>query len=68
MFLSACATRSITTTPSGLKCEGRFVPEEYASKFARGGDDDTLRWIRPGIDFAEYHKVMVDNAREKGRP
>ncbi len=55
MFLSACST-----TSTGPKYEGVFVPKEYASKFERGADEHTLRWFRPGVDFTKYNKCMVD--------
>jgi hypothetical protein len=55
MALAGCAAKS---TP--IKYEGVFVPKEYEDKFVPGGDEHTLRWIRPGYDFAKYNKFMVD--------
>lgn len=54
MFLAACAT----TTPT---YEGVFVPKEYVNKFTPGPEGKAkLRWIREGVDFNKYDKVMVD--------
>lgn len=54
MFLAACAT----TAP---KYEGVFVPTEYVDKFEPGPEGGAkLRWLRPGVDFAKYNKIMVD--------
>jgi hypothetical protein len=44
---------------SGLKYEGVFVPKDYVNKFEQS-DEHTLRWMRPGYDFAKYNKFMVD--------
>jgi hypothetical protein len=54
MVLAACAT-----TP---KYQGVFLPKEYADQLEPGekGTTGSLRWIRPGVDFAKYNKVMVD--------
>jgi hypothetical protein len=54
MALVGCAT---TSAP---KYEGVFVPKELADKFEPGIDAQSLRWIKPGVDFSKYHKVMVD--------
>ncbi|HXY53790.1 MAG TPA: DUF3313 domain-containing protein [Nitrospirota bacterium] len=54
MFLAGCAT----TTP--IKYDGVFVPKELVHKFGPGADEHTLSWIRPGVDFSKYKKVMVD--------
>ena len=55
MVLAGCATKSVP-----LKYEGVFVPKDYASKFERGQDEYTLRWMKPGYDFTKYNKFMVD--------
>ena len=53
MFLAACAT-----TP---KYEGVFVPKEYEEQFKPGPEGGAkLAYIRPGVDFSKYKKVMVD--------
>jgi hypothetical protein len=54
MVLTACAGKS------GLKYDGVFVPKEFVEKFEPGADEHTLRWMRPGYDFAKYNKFMVD--------
>jgi len=54
IFLAACAT----TAP---KYEGVFVPKEYADKFQPVHDGAAkLRWIKEGVDFSKFNKVMVD--------
>jgi hypothetical protein len=55
MVLAGCATTTATK-----KYEGTFVPEEYVSKFEPGTLPHTMHWIRPGVDFSKYHKMMVD--------
>jgi len=53
ILLNACAT---TSTYQGV-----FVPKEYVDKFEPGPEGGVkLRWIKEGVDFAKYKKVMVD--------
>lgn len=52
MFLVACAS-----TP---KYQGVFVPKEYVSRFEPGQEKNSLRWVKPGVDFTKYNKCMVD--------
>jgi hypothetical protein len=53
MFLASCAT----TVPPKTGFLG-----EYAKKLgpAPEGGIAKLRWLKPGVDFAKYKKVMVD--------
>jgi hypothetical protein len=54
MFLAACAT-------TGPKYGGVFVPKEYEERFKPGPEGGAkLVWIKPGVDFSKYKKVMVD--------
>ncbi len=53
MLLAACAT-----TP---KYEGVFVPKEYVDRFQPGPEGGAkLVWLKPGVDYSKYKKVMVD--------
>ena len=53
MFLASCAT----TTPK----KSGFLGEYYNKlKPGLGEDDPKLIWIKPGVDFTRYKKVMVD--------
>ncbi len=60
MLLIAFAVLAGCAEKSGLKYEGVFVPPDYANKFQAGVDAHTLRWIKPGYNFAKYNKFMVD--------
>lgn len=53
MFLASCAT----TAPPKTGFLG-----EYSKKLAPGpeGGIAKLRWVKPGVNFAKYKKVMVD--------
>ena len=55
MVLAGCATKS-----TSVKYEGVFVPKEYADKFEPGINPHSVRWMRPGYNFAKYNKFMVD--------
>lgn len=50
MFLTACAT-----TPPKTGFLG-----EYADKMQPGPYSGSLRWLKLGVDFSKYNKVMVD--------
>ena len=55
MFLAACAT----TTPD--KSRTRFLREyEKMMTPAPKGAASDMRWLKPGVDFGKYDKVMVD--------
>ena len=51
MFLASCATAPPKTGFLG----------EYADKLQPGPEGGAkLRWLKPGVDFSKYNKVMVD--------
>jgi hypothetical protein len=54
MVSAGCAEKSAP------KYEGVFVPKERVGEFQPGVDEHSLRWIKPGYDFAKYNKFMVD--------
>jgi hypothetical protein len=55
MLLAGCATGK------AVKPSGDVFLGEYYNKLAPGGKDEAkLIWIKPGVDFSKYKKVMVD--------
>ena len=58
MIAGATLLNTCATTPT---YQGVFVPKEYVDRFEPGPEGGVkLRWIKEGVDFAKYKKVMVD--------
>lgn len=54
MFLAGCGA----TAPQQ---RSGFLGEYYANlKPVEEGNKDWLRWLKPGVDYSKYNKVMVD--------
>lgn len=53
MLLSGCATTN--TTQSG------FLGDYYKNLAPGPKDGAKMRWVKPGVDFAKYDKVMLDS-------
>lgn len=54
MFLASCAT---TTIPSGKTFLG-----EYSKNLSPGPKDGVKeRWLKPGVNFAKYNKVIIEH-------
>lgn len=53
LFLASCATTA--STPPNLSFLG-----EYGKKLKPVEGESRWRWLKPGVDFAKYNKIMVD--------
>jgi len=62
MFLSACsATNSPDTANMEMAQNSGFLGKYYQNlKPGTEKGDPKLMWIRPGVDFKKYKKVMID--------
>ena len=62
MFLSACsATNSPNTANMQTGQQSGFLGKYYQDlKPGTAKGDPKLMWIKPGVDYKKYKKVMID--------
>jgi hypothetical protein len=61
VFLAGCATTGGTKKSSEPPVETKFL-EGYYDKLEPGPEDGAkMRWIKPGVDFGKYDKIMLDS-------
>jgi len=61
MLLVSCASTGKRKTGEATHAEARFL-EGYYEKLGPGPKDGAkLRWLKPGVDFSKYEKLMIDS-------
>jgi hypothetical protein len=61
LLLMGCATTGNTPKDTSADAKTGFLGE-YAAKLEPGPKDGAkLRWLKPGVDWAKYDKVMLDS-------
>jgi hypothetical protein len=60
-LLAGCASMDTASTGAGPAPESKFLGA-YAARLAPGPEDGArMRWLKPGVDFGKYNKVMLDS-------
>ncbi|UCG81790.1 MAG: DUF3313 domain-containing protein [Desulfobacterales bacterium] len=61
MLLVSCASTDTRKTSESAHAKAGFL-EGYYEKLGPGPKDGAkLRWLKPGVDFGKYTKVMIDS-------
>ena len=60
MFLIGCATTAPTKEPTKSPAKAGFLGD-YSKNLEPGPEGGAnMRWLKPGVDFHKYKKIMVD--------
>jgi hypothetical protein len=61
MLLVGCATTEATKTGTAPAAKAGFLGDYY-QRLAPGPEGGAkMRWLKPGVDFAQYKRVMLDS-------
>jgi hypothetical protein len=60
LVVAGCATGNGANPDMGTASHG-FLGEHYAKLEPGPEDGAKLRWLKPGVDYAKYDKVMLDS-------
>jgi hypothetical protein len=61
LLLMGCATTGNTPKDTSADAKTGFLGEYYAKLEPGPKDGAKLRWLKPGVDWAKYDKVMLDS-------
>ena len=60
MFLISCATTAPTKEPTQAPTKANFLGDYYKNLQPGPEGGGNMRWLKPGVDFRKYKKIMVD--------
>ncbi|MBN1142584.1 MAG: DUF3313 domain-containing protein [Deltaproteobacteria bacterium] len=60
-LLAGCATMDSAKSGSASPAEARFLGDYYNKMVPGPVGGAKMRWIKPGVEFGKYNKVMVDS-------
>jgi len=60
MFLAGCATTTPVKKPAQVPAKADFLGDYYKNLQPSPEGGANMRWLKPGVDFHKYKKIMVD--------
>lgn len=61
MLIAGCATTEGTKTGTAPAAKAGFLGDYYSNLVPGPEGGAKKRWLKPGVDFAQYKKVMLDS-------